>query len=118
MSRELDVMDGSRHRDTYRGASIYSSIFRDEDGGFYDLIPSISSEALNLDQNTLSNIDALAKMTSLALREYDPLYVMGKLLECARGPNTLPSIFANVILSEMGDELGEIIKGNDEGGKP
>lgn len=91
-----------RVRDTYRGANLYTVLVFDDDGNPVDLTASTSSETINLDQNTLSNIDALAAMTSLSLREFDLDYVISELLMTARGPNTLPSIFANVLLEHGG----------------
>lgn len=87
-----------RIREKYRGANMYITIVFDEDGQPCDFHASISGEKINLDQNTLSNIDAIASMVSLSVREFDAIYVAGELLSVARGPNTLPSIFANILL--------------------
>ena len=98
MAHDNSTGEGFRKREKYRGANLYVILLHNSDGELTDLVASVSSAELNLDQNSMSNIEALAAMTSLALREYEDTYVAAKLLQAARGPNTLPSIFANVIL--------------------
>jgi hypothetical protein len=93
----VDELEAKRLREVYKGDNLYV-ILSWRDGELYDLQCSISGKIINHDQNTLSNLDALARMTSLALREFEPEYVAANLLQCARGPQTLPSILANAIL--------------------
>ena len=101
---------GSRHIDKYLGENLYIICLDGEDTQApHDIIASVSSATLNLDQNTLANIDALAGMVSLALREYDLDYVVGKLLESSRGPNTLPCILANSIIDHWGVENAKTV---------
>lgn len=94
----IDERPAKRIVEQYRGINLYLILAYNDDGAIYDIQPSISGEAINPDQSTLSNIDALARMTALAVREYDPEYVAANLLQCARGAKTLPAILANAIL--------------------
>ena len=94
----IDERRAKRIAEQYRGIPLYLILSYDDEGGVYDVQASISGEAINPDQGTLSNIDALARMTALCLREYDAEYVAANLLQCARGAKTLPSILANAIL--------------------
>jgi hypothetical protein len=94
----LDVMDAKRIAAKYRRDNLYLVLSYDENGRPYNLDVSISGEVINHDQITLSNIDAMAVLTSLALREYDALYVAGRLLGTARGAETLPAIIADALI--------------------
>lgn len=90
--------DGVRKLYKYRGANLYVMLFWDEDRRPCDLIVSVSSEEMNLDPLTLANLDGMAAMTSLSLREHEPIYVFGKLSKASRSKDDLPAIFADMIL--------------------
>ena len=102
MGMNVQELPAKRVRELYKGDNLYL-ILTFMDGELYDIAPSISGERINKDQGALSNLDALCAMTSRCLREYDKEYIAGILLECSRGPSTLPCILANAIL-EHGNE--------------
>lgn len=93
----IDELPAKRIADRYKGDNIYV-LLSWKDDELYEVQCSISGTKINHDQNTLSNIDALSRMVTLALREFDPPYVAANLLQCARGPHTLPAILATAIL--------------------
>jgi len=104
----IDVMDAVKVKRRYRGDNVYFLLSNDADGNPYALDISVSGEVINIDQGALSNIDAMATLTSLAIREYDVDYVAARLLQVSRGEHTLPAIIADVLL-EYGT-FGEVKK--------
>lgn len=102
MSSSNNVLDAVRIECKYRDDNLYCLLSFDNDGNPYAVQLSVSGKVINQDQRTLSNIDALARMTTLALREYDVDYVVGNLLQCSRRQDDLASILADVILNYGG----------------
>jgi hypothetical protein len=92
-----DVKEAKRIQREYKGTPLYVLLTYD-DGAPYAVQFSISGEKFNHDQKTLSNLDALARMTTLALREYETDYVIASLLETSRGETTIAGILADVLM--------------------
>ena len=93
-----DVLNAVRVVHKYRDDNLYCVLTFDDDGNPYAVQLSVSGEVINQDQRTLSNIDALARMTTLAIRTFELDYVIVNLLQCSRGPNDLACILAGVLL--------------------
>jgi hypothetical protein len=94
----IDERPAKRIQKEYKQTPLYVLLTYDEDGGPYAVQFSISSAEFNADQKTLSNLDALARMTTLALREYETDYVIASLLETSRGETTIAGILADVLM--------------------
>lgn len=93
-----NVLDAVRIECKYRDDNLYCLLSFDNDGNPYAVQLSVSGKVINQDQRTLSNIDALARMTTLAIRTFELDYVIVNLLQSSRGPNDLACIIAGVLL--------------------
>lgn len=114
MGKGNDVLDAKRTIHKYRGINLYGLLTFDEEGHPYAIQFSISGERINPDQSTLANIDALARMVTLSLREHDLDYIIGGLLNCSRVSYDLPAIIADILINHAGPNIFKGEKG-DEG---
>jgi hypothetical protein len=88
-----------RIRCKYRDQTLYAILTFNEEGEPHAIQFSISNEDINQDTRTLSNIDALARMVSLNLREFELEFVVVNLLENSRTPGDLAAIIADILLT-------------------
>ena len=113
MGKGNDVLDAKRTIHKYRGINLYGLLTFDEEGHPYAIQFSISGAVINQDLRVLASIDALARMTTLALREHDLDYVIAGLLNCSRVSFDLPGIIADILINHAGPN---IFKGEKDAG--
>ena len=114
MGKDNDVLDCVRTEHKYWNDNLYGILSFDKDGGPYAIQFSISGAVINQDLRVLASIDALARMTTLALREHDLDYVIAGLLNCSRVSYDLPAIIADILINHAGPNIFKGEKG-DEG---
>lgn len=101
-----EMLEGKRTKPVkYRGYNMYPQLYFDEDGFPCDIDLSISGHEINQDHSTLSNIDAISVLTSLCLKFADHDSVAVRLMQVARGKDTLPSIVADILMTHGGDRV-------------
>lgn len=104
MGKESEVLDCKRDKPTvYKKDNLYRVLAFDENGIPCQIDLSISGFELNGMPEELSLIDALAAMTSLALREFDHDYVAAKLSSVSRTKESIPAMMAETIVNLGGN---------------
>jgi len=105
MGKDNDVLDCVRTQHKYWDDNLYGILTFDKNGNPYAIQFSISGAVINQDLRVLSSIDALARMTTLALREHDLDYVIAGLLNCSRVSFDLPGIIADILINHAGPNI-------------
>jgi hypothetical protein len=92
----FEVLDAKRLRRKYKQHELYL-ILTSKAGKLHAVQTSVSDRDINKDAHTLSNIEAMSRLSSLVARAYGTDFTVKELEGCALGPTTLPALIADVI---------------------
>ena len=98
-----DVLDGTRVRLRYKDHSVYTTLCR-KSGRLHAIQTSVSDADINRDGDALSNIEAVARLSSLVARAYGAEMLVRELQNCSHDKNSLPAIIARAVVEHGGGE--------------
>ena len=92
------VGDGKRIKYDYKNTNLYVTISDDKgDQKPHSVKLSASGEEVNKHQSLLSDIDLIAELLTIAIRNEDLPYILSKMTRASRGQHTLAGILTDAL---------------------